>query len=168
MKVTDVPTVVVLGAGAKVVVFLRQPDAALVYRRDFSRGVFQIHRPTCQSGRGPGAIPLLAIGRRKERKYTDLAGRCVVVNAIALIERIERRDPSEIARRQWEKQRKAFEKNDRDRDASREAPSRVRRDAECKVDALSAAEGMALSSRQATGSWRRVMPSELCNARTSR
>ena len=38
----------------------------------------------------------------------------------SLVERIERRDPSEIARRQWEKQRKAFEKNDRDRDASRE------------------------------------------------
>jgi hypothetical protein len=40
----------------------------------------------------------------------------------SLVERIERRDPSEIARRQWEKQRKAFEKNDRDRDASREMP----------------------------------------------
>jgi hypothetical protein len=38
----------------------------------------------------------------------------------SLVERIERRDPSEIARRQWEKQRKAFEKNNRDRDASRE------------------------------------------------
>jgi hypothetical protein len=37
-----------------------------------------------------------------------------------LVERIERRDPSEIARRQWERQRKAFGKNDRDRDASRE------------------------------------------------
>jgi hypothetical protein len=37
-----------------------------------------------------------------------------------LVERIERRDPSEMARRQWEKQRKAFEKNDRDRDASRD------------------------------------------------
>jgi hypothetical protein len=37
-----------------------------------------------------------------------------------LFERIERLDPSEIARRQWEKQRKAFEKNDRDRDVSRD------------------------------------------------
>jgi len=38
----------------------------------------------------------------------------------SLVERIERRDPSEIARRQWEKQRKVFEKNDRNRDASRD------------------------------------------------
>lgn len=37
-----------------------------------------------------------------------------------LVERIERLDPSEIARRKWEKQHKAFEKNDRDRDASRD------------------------------------------------
>ena len=37
-----------------------------------------------------------------------------------LVERIERLDPSEIARRQWEKQRKAFEKKDRDRDARRD------------------------------------------------
>lgn len=37
-----------------------------------------------------------------------------------LVERIERLDPSEIARRQWEKQRKAFDRTDRDRDASRE------------------------------------------------
>jgi hypothetical protein len=37
-----------------------------------------------------------------------------------LVERIERLDPSEIARRQWERQRKAFEKKDRDRDASRD------------------------------------------------
>jgi hypothetical protein len=37
-----------------------------------------------------------------------------------LVERIGRRDPSEIARRQWEKQRKAFKKNDRNRDADRE------------------------------------------------
>ena len=38
----------------------------------------------------------------------------------SLVDRIERRDPSQIARRQWEKQRKDFEKNDRDRHASRE------------------------------------------------
>ena len=55
----------------------------------------------------------------------DSGGRPVTVAMAArlganLVERIERRDPSEIARRQWEKQRKAFEKNDRDRDASRE------------------------------------------------
>ncbi len=37
-----------------------------------------------------------------------------------LVERIERLDPSEIARRQWERQRKAFEKKDRNRDASRD------------------------------------------------
>lgn len=37
-----------------------------------------------------------------------------------LVERIERLDPSEIARRQWEKQRKAFEEKDRDRDESRD------------------------------------------------
>ena len=37
-----------------------------------------------------------------------------------LVERIERLDPSEIARRQWERQRKAFDKKDRDRDASRD------------------------------------------------
>jgi hypothetical protein len=37
-----------------------------------------------------------------------------------LVERIDRVDPSEIARRQWEKQRKAFEKKDRDRKASRD------------------------------------------------
>ncbi len=37
-----------------------------------------------------------------------------------LVERIERIDPSEVARRQWEKQRKAFEKKDRDRDARRD------------------------------------------------
>jgi hypothetical protein len=38
----------------------------------------------------------------------------------SLVERIERQYPSEIARRRWEKHRKAFEKNDRDRDVSRE------------------------------------------------
>ena len=36
-----------------------------------------------------------------------------------LIERIERRDPSEVARRQWEKERIAFDRS-QDRDASRE------------------------------------------------
>ena len=36
-----------------------------------------------------------------------------------LVERIERVDPSEIRRREWERQRKDFEKNDRDRNASR-------------------------------------------------
>jgi len=52
--------------------------------------------------------------------------RCPVTVAMAarlganLVERIERLDPSEIARRQWEKQRKVFEKNDQDRDASRD------------------------------------------------
>lgn len=38
----------------------------------------------------------------------------------SLVERIERRDPSAIARRQWEKQRKAFERYDQDREASRD------------------------------------------------
>ena len=33
---------VIFGAGAKVVVLFRQPDAALIYVCDFSRGVFQI------------------------------------------------------------------------------------------------------------------------------
>ena len=40
-----------------------------------------------------------------------------------LVERIARRDPSEIARRQWEKQRKALDKTKRDREVSREMPS---------------------------------------------
>ena len=40
-----------------------------------------------------------------------------------LVERIARRDPSEIARRQWEKQRKALDKKKRDREVSREMPS---------------------------------------------
>ena len=38
----------------------------------------------------------------------------------SLVERIEPRDPSEIARRQWERQRKALDKKERDRDASRD------------------------------------------------
>ena len=37
----------------------------------------------------------------------------------SLVERIDRKDPSKIAQRQWERQRKALEKEDRDREASR-------------------------------------------------
>jgi len=56
-------------------------------------------------------------GRLKRRPVTVAMAARLGAN---LVERIERLDPSEIARRQWEKQRKAFEKNDRDRDASRD------------------------------------------------
>lgn len=56
-------------------------------------------------------------GRFKRRPVTVAMAARLGAN---LVERIERRDPSEIARRQWETQRKAFEKNDRDRDASRD------------------------------------------------
>jgi hypothetical protein len=56
-------------------------------------------------------------GRFKRRPVTvAIAGRL----GANLVERIERLDPSEIARRQWERQRKAFEKRDRDGDASRD------------------------------------------------
>ena len=55
-------------------------------------------------------------GRLRRHPVTvSMAGRL----GASLVERIVRRDPSEIARRQWEKQRKAFNKNDRDRDARR-------------------------------------------------
>jgi hypothetical protein len=40
-----------------------------------------------------------------------------------LVERIKRKDPSEIARRQWETQRKALDKKDLNRDASRDMPN---------------------------------------------
>jgi hypothetical protein len=56
-------------------------------------------------------------GRLKRRPVTVAMAARLGAN---LVERIERLDPSEIARRQWEKERKAFEKKDRDRDASRD------------------------------------------------
>ena len=56
-------------------------------------------------------------GRLKRRPVTVAMAARLGAN---LVERIERLDPSEIARRQWEKQRKAFENNDRDRDISRD------------------------------------------------
>lgn len=56
-------------------------------------------------------------GRLKRRPVTVTMAAHLGAN---LVDRIERLDPSEIARRQWEKQRKAFEKKDRDRDASRD------------------------------------------------
>ncbi|QNI37697.1 DEAD/DEAH box helicase family protein [Edaphobacter albus] len=56
-------------------------------------------------------------GRLKRRPVTVAMATRLGAN---LVERVERLDPSEIARRQWEKQRKAFDKKDRDRDASRE------------------------------------------------
>jgi hypothetical protein len=56
-------------------------------------------------------------GRLKRRPVTVAMAARLGAN---LVERIERLDPSEIARRQWERQRKAFEKKDRDRDASRD------------------------------------------------
>jgi hypothetical protein len=56
-------------------------------------------------------------GRLKRRPVTVAVAARLGAN---LVERIERLDPSEIARRQWEKQRRAFEKNDRDRDVSRD------------------------------------------------
>lgn len=56
-------------------------------------------------------------GRFKRRPVTVAIAARLGAN---LVERIERLDPSEIARRQWERQRKAFEKRDRDRDASRD------------------------------------------------
>jgi len=39
---------------------------------------------------------------------------------VRLVERIERKDPSAIARRQWERQRKALDQKERDRHASRD------------------------------------------------
>jgi hypothetical protein len=56
-------------------------------------------------------------GRLKRRPVTVAMAARLGAN---LVERIERLDPSEIARRQWERQRKAFEKKDRERDASRD------------------------------------------------
>jgi hypothetical protein len=56
-------------------------------------------------------------GRLKQRPVTVAMTARLGAN---LVERIERLDPSEIARRQWEKQRKAFEKKDRDCDARRD------------------------------------------------
>jgi hypothetical protein len=55
-------------------------------------------------------------GRLKQHTSTV---RMATQMGASLVERIDRKDPSKIAQRQWERQRKALEKEDRDREASR-------------------------------------------------
>jgi len=56
-------------------------------------------------------------GRLRQRPVTL---RTAAKLGAGLVERIERRDPSAVARRQWEEQRKDLEKMERDREASRD------------------------------------------------
>jgi hypothetical protein len=59
-------------------------------------------------------------GRLREKPATITQ---VITLGARLVERIARRDPSEIARRHWQKERNALETSQRDRDVSREMPN---------------------------------------------
>ncbi len=86
-------------------------------RRGATRKTGRYTQRSILPGHKPALYARFLNGRFRRRPVTVAMAARLGAN---LVERIERLDPSEIARRQWEKQRKAFEKNDRDRDASRD------------------------------------------------